>query len=119
MFGAFFVSMLAIAVNVIGYTALLCFGGGLLDILIQLARLIPGAIFALCLFSFSITVSEWKRLKASTFKKILYIFTFPIYIFSYIPVAFAALFAKKVEWKPIRHDEAATRNVLEDEESEK
>lgn len=119
MFGAFFVSMLAIAVNVIGYTALLCFGAGLLDILIQLALLIPGAIFALCLFSFSITVSEWKRLKASTFKKILYIFTFPIYIFSYIPVAFAALFAKKVEWKPIRHDDAATRNVIEDEESEK
>lgn len=118
MFGAFFVTMLAIAVNVVGYTALLCCGAGLLDILIQLALLIPGAFSALCLFSLCITVSEWKRLKASAFKKLLYIFTFPIYIFSYIPVAFAALFAKKVEWKPIRHDDAATRNVIEDEESD-
>ncbi len=119
MFGAFFVTMLAIATNVIGYTALLCCGAKPLDLLIQLALLIPGAYAALCLFSIAITLSEWKRLKASAFKKILYIFTFPIYIFSYIPVAFAALFTKKVEWKPIRHDDAATRNVIEAEEESK
>lgn len=115
MFGAFFVSMLAIIVNTIGYTALLLTGAGIVDVLIQLALLIPGAYFALCLFSVPITISEWKRLRASTGKKILYALTFPIYIFSYIPVAFAAIFTKKVEWKPIRHDGAALQNFLEDD----
>lgn len=116
IFGAFFVSMLAILINVIGYTAMLCTGAGIVDILLQLALLIPGAYFALCLFSVPITISEWKRLRASSFKKILYAFTFPIYIFSYIPVAFVALFSKNVEWKPIKHDDAASRNVVEGED---
>ena len=29
-------------------------------------------------------------------------FTFPIYMLTYIPIAFVAMF-KKVEWKPIAH----------------
>jgi len=119
MFGAFFVSMLAIIVNTIGYTVLLCLGAGVLDIIIQLLLLIPGAFLGLYCFSLSITISEWKRLRASAFKKILYSLTFPIYIFSYIPVAFAAICTKKVEWKPIRHDDAATRNVIENENQSK
>ena len=118
IFGAFFVSMLAIAVNTVGYTALLCAGGSVLDILIQLAMLIPGAYFGLLLFSLPITVSEWKRLRASSFKKILYCFTFPIYIFTFIPVAFAALCTKKVEWKPIQHDEAANRVVTDEDNAD-
>ncbi len=118
IFGAFFASMLAILINAIGYTAMLCVGGDILDILLQLALLVPGAYGALLLFSLAITISEWSRLQASAFKKILYAFTFPIYIFTFIPVAFAALFTKKVEWKPIRHDDAAERKI-ETEENEK
>lgn len=49
------------------------------------------------------TISEWKKIKANTKSKILYIFTFPVFIFTYIPISFVALF-KKIEWKPIRHD---------------
>ena len=42
--------------------------------------------------------------------KILYIFTFPLFIFSFIPAAFVALF-KKVEWKAISHsgEDSATK----------
>jgi len=36
-------------------------------------------------------------------KKILYTFTFPIFMFTYIPIAIVALF-KKVEWYPITHN---------------
>lgn len=48
------------------------------------------------------TVSEWKRLHTTTFKKILYIFTFPLFMITYIPNAFCALFGK-VQWTPIAH----------------
>ncbi len=48
------------------------------------------------------TVSEWDSINCSNFKKILYTFTFPIYLATIIPISIVALF-KKVEWKPITH----------------
>ena len=46
--------------------------------------------------------SERKRIKASTGKKILYTFTFPLFMFTYIPITIASFFGK-VTWKPIEH----------------
>ena len=48
------------------------------------------------------TITEWKKIHTSTFKKILYTFTFPIFMFTYIPINIQAFF-KKVEWSPIVH----------------
>jgi len=48
------------------------------------------------------TITEWRQISCPTAKKILYIFTFPIFILSYIPISIVALF-KNVEWKPIVH----------------
>lgn len=62
------------------------------------------ANFYLVIFSLGLltTISEWKQIKATTQKKILYTFTFPIFIFTYVPISIVALF-KKIEWKPITH----------------
>jgi cellulose synthase/poly-beta-1,6-N-acetylglucosamine synthase-like glycosyltransferase len=51
--------------------------------------------------------TEWKQIHCKTFYKIAYLFTFPVFMFTYIPIALAALF-KKVEWKPILHKEVKT-----------
>ena len=48
------------------------------------------------------TVSEWKKIRTSTVKKIFYTFTFPLFMFTYIPISTTALF-KKVHWTPIEH----------------
>ena len=40
-------------------------------------------------------------------KKILYMFTFPLFMLTYIPVSIAAVF-KKAEWRPIRHTVAVS-----------
>ena len=48
------------------------------------------------------TITEWKRINCIWWKKALYIFSFPIFIASYIPISLVALF-QKVEWKPITH----------------
>jgi len=48
------------------------------------------------------TLTEWKKIHCSGWKKIAYTFTFPLFMFTYIPIAFVALF-KNVEWKPIPH----------------
>lgn len=47
-------------------------------------------------------ITEWKRIKAPVIKKILSVFTFPFFVFTYIPISIVALF-KKVEWSPIKH----------------
>ena len=56
------------------------------------------------LFFFGVvtTITEWKHIHCSWQKKIRYLFTFPIFIFTYVPIAIVALF-KKVTWVPIRH----------------
>lgn len=58
------------------------------------------------LFLFSLglltTLTEWRQIHTSCFKKIAYLFTFPIFMLTYIPISFTALF-KHVEWKPIEH----------------
>lgn len=48
------------------------------------------------------TITEWKSINCSSLKKILYTFTFPLFMFTYVPIAIVAIF-KKVEWTPIEH----------------
>ena len=56
----------------------------------------------LLLFGTLTVLSEWKQIQIPTYKKILYVFTFPIFMFTYVPISRAAL-VRKVEWKPIYH----------------
>ena len=48
------------------------------------------------------TITEWKKIYCSSVKKILYLFTFPLFMMTYIPISVIALF-KKVQWEPIKH----------------
>lgn len=52
-------------------------------------------------------ITEWKRIHTSAFKKVLFSFTFPVFMISYIPISFIALF-KKVRWEQIEHKKAMT-----------
>ncbi len=99
---AYFISLTAIAVNTVGLTAELCLGEPPEKVFISALTMIATAYLALLIFSIFVTISEWKKIKASAFKKILYMFTFPVFIFSFIPPAAVAIF-KKVEWKQIQH----------------
>ena len=49
-----------------------------------------------------VCITEWKKIKTPWYKKIFHLFTFPIFMFTYVPIALVAAF-KKVEWKPIAH----------------
>ena len=69
-----------------------------------------GIYMSLFFFGLITTITEWKRIHCHAGKKILYLFTFPIFIFTYIPIAVVAIF-KKVTWVPIPHTIA--KNVQE------
>lgn len=47
-------------------------------------------------------ISEWNKIHTSNVKKIGYLFLFPIFMYTYIPISLIALF-KKVGWDPIHH----------------
>lgn len=48
------------------------------------------------------TVTEWKNIRCSAAKKVLYAFTFPIFMLTFVPICIAALF-KNPGWQPIVH----------------
>lgn len=54
------------------------------------------------------TITEWNKIHARTWQKIIYLLTFPIFMFSYFPIAISSLFGK-VEWKPIEHTLSADK----------
>jgi len=47
-------------------------------------------------------VSEWKKIHATAGQKIGYLFLFPIFMYTYIPISVIALF-KPVKWEQIHH----------------
>ncbi|MEG1253900.1 MAG: glycosyltransferase family 2 protein, partial [Raoultibacter sp.] len=64
-----------------------------------------------CLFNYTIfmfvfavltTFTEWDNIHSTTGKKVRYMFTFPLFMLTYIPIALVAL-VKKAKWKPIQH----------------
>ena len=57
-------------------------------------------------------ISEWKHIHAAAGKKLLYMLTFPLFMFTFMPISIQALFCK-VQWKPIRHTRALSRAAIE------
>ena len=56
------------------------------------------------IMSVLVVITERKKIHCSAGKKIWHVFTFPLFMFTYIPISVSALF-KKVKWKPIYHSE--------------
>lgn len=48
------------------------------------------------------TITQWQHIHTSTARKILFTLTFPLFMFTYVPICIASVFGK-VEWKPIEH----------------
>ena len=57
------------------------------------------------------TATQWRRIRTSAWKKILYTLTFPLFMATYVPITVLALFGK-VEWKPIEHRAVMTVREL-------
>ena len=60
--------------------------------------------YLMFMFMFGVltTFVEWDSIRSTTRKKVLYMFTFPFFMLTYVPIALVAL-VRKCQWKPIRH----------------
>lgn len=83
-----------------------------LTVLFSVTETLVNSYLFLLFLGIVTTISEWKQIHTRTWKKILYTFTFPLFMLTYIPISFTALF-KKVEWKPIEHHKAMTLTDLQ------
>lgn len=111
--------MPAIALTVLGMAgnltaAVLCSvsGQSLMPAILSVAEMLANTYLLLLFLGGITTATQWKQIHTTTAKKLLYTLTFPLFMMTYIPISFAALF-QRVEWKPIEHTHAMTLAELE------
>ena len=100
------ITVIAILFNLVIIILGIC---GVLSAGMVIAASLSSIIFCLAnyiLFMFVLGVItifvEWYKFRSKTSAKIGAMFTFPIFMLTYIPIAIIAVF-KKVKWKPIKH----------------
>lgn len=93
---------LSVVVNVGAAIANLVQGGQWAALGISVGQTLLSLYMTLFVIGAITTVSEWKNIRCSTPKKVLYAFTFPVFMFTFVPICIAALF-KDPGWQPIVH----------------
>lgn len=112
---AYLISVLSIVFDIIGliigFSAVLISGPEYYKLTMTLVHAICTTVLQAYLLFFVMAlltlITEWKNIHCTSGKKIKYLFSFPIYLLSYMPIALAAL-VKRVEWSPIEHTKSFT-----------
>ena len=102
-FPAMILSALALVWNVVCIVLTFIEGRDAAELALSVGKLLGSTYLLFFVVGLIATVSEWKHIYCATRKKILYMFTFPLFMMTYIPMPLFAIF-KKVEWKPIPHE---------------
>jgi len=99
---AFLLSTAAFLVN--GAALIWCAlrGDGAPAVLLSALEMVKNACLTVFMLGAVTTVTEWRDIHCPGWKKILYMFTFPLFMLTYIPIAVSAMFCR-VGWKPIEH----------------
>ena len=103
---AFVLSVLSTVSNLSLLTLQIANGAGAAEATLAILQMLGSMYLTLFVIGAITTATQWKKLHTTAWKKVLYAFTFPVFMFTYIPISIAALFAK-VEWKPITHSVTA------------
>jgi len=108
---AMLLMLLSIIVNIIAIPVGIAMDSVYLPILIKmLCQTILGFYTIFFFFGTITTITEWNQIYCPASKKVLYTFTFPIFMITYVPISIIALF-KKVRWEPIKH--TVSKNMTE------
>jgi len=99
---AFLLSVVSVVCNLVCGAAGLINGESVMSV-ISPALYGLGYSYAVLFAVGSLTATtEWYHIHTSTVKKVMYLFTFPLFMFTYVPVAISSLFVN-TGWKPITH----------------
>lgn len=111
IFPAFFLTLCSVVVGTAATLLELALGGDILPLLATFVSSFAVPYVLLLLVGAMTTASQWRHIHARPVQKILYTFTFPLFMLTYIPISIAAIFFK-VEWKPIEHKVAVSITEL-------
>ena len=81
-------------------------------VLAALGRILACGYLSMLVMAALTTCTEWKRIQAPAVWKLAGIFTFPLYMATYLPIALAAC-VRRVEWTPVAHTRAVSLNQLD------
>ena len=101
------ISAISIIVNFYSIVKQFILNGSYMYLLKQFGMLAYGMYITLFIISAVTTLMNWKKIYCPIYKKILYTFTCPLFLITYLPIAIIAIF-KKVSWKPINHSRGMT-----------
>ena len=100
-------SCVSIVVNVAAALQTFLAGGDLSGLMLSVAQLVANLYLTLFALGAITTISEWRQIHCTSFKKVLYAFTFPLFMLTYLPIVVVSLFVSP-GWKPIAHRRACT-----------
>lgn len=100
-------TMVGMFANLAAAVACALAGQGVGVIVQSVAEMMANSYLLLLFLGSVTTLTQWREIRTTAAKKILYTFTFPLFMMTYIPISFLALFCK-VEWKPIEHRRAVS-----------
>lgn len=112
---AFFLSVTAMFVNILGLIIVPFVDMSyFLPTAINVITTLVSAYLLFLLLGIVTTVTEWNRIHTSAPRKIWAIVTFPLFMYTYVPIAAAAMFSG-IDWKPIEHHaiDDSDKNELE------
>lgn len=102
----------SIVVNVGAAIANATNGGSMAALGLSVLQTVLSLYMTLFVLGVITTVTEWRSIRCTGGKKVLYTFTFPVFMLTYVPICIVSLFAK-VEWKPICHTRVMTLEQIE------
>lgn len=105
---AFILSILSILCNVVLGIWGACIGDNIMIAVRSIGELLINVYLTLFAIGFITTLTEWKQIHTGAMRKLLFTLTFPLFMFTYIPISFTAIF-RKPEWKPITHSVTAAQ----------
>ena len=104
-------SFISIIVNTTGIVITYLKNDSLYFLLSSLGMLAFNMYLTLFIIGIFTIITQWKRIYCSPFKKILSVFTCPLFLLTYIPISIIAIF-KKVSWTPINHNRILTLDQI-------
>ena len=110
---AFFISLAAVTVNILGLILTLIFepSSFLLSLVSSLLTGV-GAYLLFLIVSVCTVITERKRIRATVGQRVSAVLTFPIFMATYIPIVAASLFMRP-SWKQITHKRADEADAAE------
>ncbi|MDD6308896.1 MAG: glycosyltransferase family 2 protein [Clostridia bacterium] len=107
---AYLVTVLTLTINLVVFivAAITHMGAGLMWATGSAVVSALASFYGVFLFMGTLTlITEWRNIKCPARKKIGYMFLFPCFLFTYVPISVVALF-KKVSWQPVEHTDVKT-----------